>query len=241
MKNLVVGFGVLVASVVLADAPIALETASTALVIDRQNGSWRIVHYGGRIAAEDAVALAWNKWQSESSVGQRAPAAYSVYGAKTLSHGVNKYGGLAVQHADGTLTTDPVAVKSEVVPDADGVQHVALHSKDKVYPFTIVQHFRAMRACDVVETWVELRHDEPSPVRLSRMDSAAFCLPLVANEFHVQSLTGQWAAENQLVETALAKGSNLRTRDRLLPRVERRLGDVDLPRPVRFRGDPRRV
>ena len=210
-KALLLGAGALMAMMAWGgeNAPIALETASTSLVVDRQNGAWRIVHYGGRISADDAVALAWSHWQGANATGQRPAAAYSVYGAKTLSHGVNKYGGLAVQHADGTLTTDPVAVKSEIVPDADGVQHVAFHSKDKFYPFTIIQHFRAMRACDVIETWVELRHEESAAVKLTRMDSAAFCLPLVANAFHIQALTGQWAAENQLTETAVAKGSTV--------------------------------
>ena len=193
----------------MAADPIAIETKNSSMVIDVHGGAWRLVHYGAKIPAADAAALAWNSGLSDNSVGTRQAAAYSVYGAKTLNHGVNKYGGLAVQHASGSLSTDPVAVKSETVLDAEGVHHVVLHSKCRMHPFMIVQHFRAMRDCDVIETWVELRHEEASSVKLSRMDSLALCLPLVANEFHVQAITGQWAAENQMTETALAKGSTI--------------------------------
>ena len=191
-------------------AAVLLQTKSTTLALDCAEGVWNVLHYGSRI--EDAAsvgALAWNTRNSHSNLGQRHPAAYSVYGERTKSRGVNKFGGLAVTHADGGRTTQLKSEKSEFVPDAEGARHFVISLKDAVYDFYVRLHFRAMEQCDVIETWVELENREPGEVRLSRMASLAMDFPLLADRFSLQTLTGQWAAEAQLVESELKRGQTL--------------------------------
>ena len=197
----------------VAAAPVGddvlIQLKSTSLALRKVNGSWNLVHFGERVSSfKDACALAWDRWTGDNTHQQRRPAAYSVFGEKALK-GLNKYGGLQVTHADGCLSTYLTGEKAEFVADAPGVQHLVLTMKDQFYDFRVVQHFRAMTACDVVETWVELKNDEPGAVRLGRMDSLAMDFPLLANEFHLQTLTGQWAAEAQVTESPVARGQTV--------------------------------
>lgn len=190
--------------------PFLLETHSTALVIEETGGAWRLRHYGERVGDVASVtALAWRGPDGYNSLGQRPDATYSVFGASNLTMGVNKSGGLQVTHANGSTTTDPVAMSGEIISDVAGATHLVLHSRDRVLPFFIDQHFLALQSSDVVETWVELCHDEAGPVRLGRMDSLALVLPHAADEFHVLQLTSQWGGEGQVVENELMRGQSL--------------------------------
>ena len=212
-KVIVMGVGLVVWAAFAAEVgnSFLLQTKSTTMAFKKDSGgAWNMIHYGAKAAKEsDVQALAWNRWSGGNSIAQRRPAAYSAYGDKAMGQGINKYGGLQVTHADGCLTTYLEGVKAETIDDKPGVTHLVLTQKDHVYPFYVIQHFRAMEACDVVETWVELRNDEPGAVRLGRMDSIALDFPLLANSFYLQSVCGQWAAEAQLTEAELAKGQTI--------------------------------
>lgn len=192
-------------------APVLLHTRRTTLALRLESGAWNVVHYGARVeSAEDVGRLAWNAWSGRSSVGQRRPAAYAVYGGdKAGPYGFNKYGGLQVVHADGCVTTDLAGERAETLPDAPGAAHIALVQRDRAYPFTVVQHFRALEACDVIETWIELKNGEDGPVRLGRMDSFAMDFPLLSDEFRVQTATGNWGCEAQLRESAVERGQTV--------------------------------
>ena len=187
-----------------------LQTKNTSMAFRKVGGAWHLLHYGVRVEdARDAEAMAWSAWSGGSDLGTRAPLSYMAFGSKNLSRGVNKYGGLAVTHADGVLTTDLVHERAETVADAPGATHLVLTLRDRVYPFRVIQHFRALEACDVVETWVELQNGEAAAVKLARMDSCAFFFPLLAKDFVVQSTTGQWASEGQISESCVPRGQAL--------------------------------
>ena len=188
-----------------------LHTKKTTLALRCQNGAWNVLHYGARVTSEgDVSALAWKDWAGRNSMAQRRPATYAAYGGdKVAGYGFNKFGGLQVTHADGCLTTDLVGESVETVSDAPGAVHLVITQKDRFYPFYVVQHFRALAACDVIETWVELRNGENGAVRLGRMDSFAMDFPLLANTFYMQNVTGQWAAEAQLRESAVERGQTV--------------------------------
>ena len=204
---------VCMAGVVAADKgdTFLLQTKNTTLALRRQNGAWNVAHYGAKVASEtDAAALAWDRWAGGNHIAQRRPAAYAAYGGdKEGGYGFNKWGGLQVTHADGCLTLHLVGEKAETVPDAPGATHVVLKQRDRVYPFFVTQHFRALEASDVIETWVELKNGEAGAVRLGRMDSFAMDFPLLANAFRLQYTTGQWAAEAQLRETSVERGQSV--------------------------------
>ena len=187
-----------------------LQTKNTTMAFRKNGATWLLAHYGAKIdKADDARALRWDGAGCINFFGHRKPATYSVYGSDNDSKHMNKFGGLAVIHADGVTSTELVASGAKTVDDAPGVTHLVLELKDSVYPFFVTQHFRAVEASDVVETWVELRHEEAAPVKLVRMDSVALVFPLLAKEFHVLSLAGQWISEGQLAEAPVALGQTV--------------------------------
>ena len=187
MKKLMFAFAACAVGVLFAAEvgdTFTLQTKSTTMALQKQRGAWNLLHYGAKVAnGADAGALAPNVRDNPSFMATRRAAAYSVYGDKAVDKGINKCGGLQVTHADGCLTTYLEGVKAETVEDKPGVTHLVLTQKDAVYPFYVIQHFRAFAACDVIEPWVALRHEEKGAVRLGRMDSLAFDFPLLANQF----------------------------------------------------------
>lgn len=188
-----------------------LQTKQTTMAFHKSGDTWQMVHYGAKIEnSADAAALAWSGWIGGNFFGHRKPDTYSVYGSDNDRRGtMNKFGGLAVIHADGVTSTDLKAVSAKTVDDGTDIVHLVFELKDRVYPFYVIQHFRAAVASDVIESWVEIRHDEDKPVKLIRMDSVALVFPLLAKEYHLLSLTGQWSCEGQLVEAPVALGQTV--------------------------------
>ena len=187
-----------------------LQTKTTTMAFRKSEGTWLMIHYGEKIDdASDAAALSWSRWQGGNSFGDPKPVSYSAYGSDNDASDMNKFGGLAVIHADGVTSTQLEAVGASIVPDKAGVTHFQIELKDSAYPFFVIQHFRAIEASDVIETWVELRHKETGSVKIVRMDSAALTFPLLAKQYSVLTLSGQWASENQISEAAIAMGQTV--------------------------------
>jgi alpha-galactosidase len=187
-----------------------LQTKNTTMAFHKSGDTWLMIHYGPKIeTAADINALAWSSWSGGNTFGHRKPATYSVYGSDNDRSNMNKYGGLAVIHADGVTSTELQAADVKRVDDKPGTTHIVFEMKDTVYPFFVTQHFRAIEASDVIESWVEIRHDEPSAVKLVRMDSVALVFPLLAKQFSLLSLTGQWASEAQVAEAPIAQGQTV--------------------------------
>ena len=186
-----------------------LQTRNTTMAFCRDGADWRLVHYGEKLEnPASARALAFSVKGHLIDSGVRRQATYSVFGSDgVFEHkDPNRWGGLAVTHADGVVSTELKADKAETVADGSGATHLVFSYRDTVYPFFVTQHFRAFEDCDIVETWVELRNGEPAAVKIPRMDSLALFLPLAANDFYVQSMTGEWDAEGALVETRVGRG-----------------------------------
>ncbi|MFO7937299.1 MAG: alpha-galactosidase [Kiritimatiellia bacterium] len=215
MKQFMIYIAICLTTGLVAAKPVTsdfiLQTENTSMAFHKKGDIWQMVHYGSKINnASDAAALAWSGWVGGNFFGHRRPDTYSVYGSDNDRRStMNKFGGLAVIHADGVTSTDLKAVSAETVDDKPGVVHLVFELHDRVYPFYVTQHFRAAVESDVIETWIEIRHEEPAPVKLIRMDSAALVFPLLAKEYHVLSLTGQWASEGQLVEAPVALGQTV--------------------------------
>ena len=194
------------------DGDISIATASTQMSFrrDASSGAWTLVYYGPRVArADDVAEIAWSPSFSRSEAGTANPVTYATFGASNApehARGFNKFGGLCAIHSDGCVTTDLVGESAEMVEDEEDVVHLVLMLRDRHRPFSVRQHFRAMVASDIIETWVEVFHGESGPVRLERMPSAAFVFPLMGREFRVQTTAANWMAEGQLVESALVRG-----------------------------------
>ena len=192
------------------DSDFALETRNTAMNFRREGATWLMERWGLKgPTAKESAALAYHPDVCCDEIGRVKPWTYSAFGAECWqSADVNKFGGLAVEHADGTLSLELRHLAADAT-GADGATHLTLRLKDAAHPFFVTQHFLAWRDCDAIETWVELRHDEPKPVRISRMDSLALALPLRDKSATLYSLTGDWASEGQLAESPVSRGQSV--------------------------------
>lgn len=84
-----------------------LQTKNTSMVFQQSGNTWLLIHYGERLdKPADAVALVTPSLPGGNTFGHRKPATYSVYGSDNDRSNMNKYGGLAVIHADGVTTTE---------------------------------------------------------------------------------------------------------------------------------------
>lgn len=206
------GIGLALAFRAFGAEVVSLDTERTSLVFetgDSPEGTRLYLrHYGARVTDKSSVCR--TAWRSESSseVGYETPTAYTAFGdatgARNTFNGYNPYGGLAVIHADGCLTSDLVVERLERTDET-----LAIHWKDAFYPFRATQFFRARKDADVIETHVVLENGEASAVRLPRMASLTLAFPLVADRFSVQTTPGQWTCENQLAESELARGQTV--------------------------------
>ena len=202
-----------IALAVLLASLFTLNTANTTAVLENRDGRWRLPYYGARLAnaadvtASEGGATRWH--------GDTRHLAYAAFGQPLVSMDVDKFGGLAVKHADGTITTELIAVGEKPVEIAEkGARHIVLKHRDKVYPFFVDQHFRAYDDCDVIETWLEIRHEEPGAAELSRMDSFALDLPRIARDYRLLTLSSWWGSEAKLSEATLARSQTITVNSR---------------------------
>ena len=188
-----------------ATAPkaIAVETDNAAMLFElsRTPAGDRLYlrHFGAKVAdTAGALALAGHGGHP-SALGSEKPLAYSVFGESGGE--LNRFGGLKVTHDDGMQTLDLVVEKLE--RKAGGL---VVRWRDAVHDFRVVQTFRPRPDADVIETSAVLENGEKGPVRISRMASFSLVFPLLADDWRLLSLAGEWGGEAEVVETPLARG-----------------------------------
>ena len=121
-----------------------------------------------------------------------------------------KHAGLQVIHADGAVTLRLKELSRKSVAFEGGTDTV-IELRDEHYPFYVKRHVRSWNDCAAVETWVEIRHEEDSPVKLLKADS--FAVPMnvkgPGNTVKILTLSGEWAREANLRESDLAEGQSV--------------------------------
>ena len=186
-----------------APKAIAVETDNAAMLFElsRTSAGDRLFlrHFGARVAdTAGALALAGHGGHP-SALGSEKPLAYSVFGES--GGGLNRFGGLKVTHDDGMQTLDLVVEKLE--RRAGGL---VVRWRDAAHDFRVEQTFRPRPDADVIETSAVLENGEKGPVRISRMASFSLVFPLLADDWRLLSLAGEWGGEAEVVETPLARG-----------------------------------
>ena len=188
-----------------------LETVGTSMSFRKEGKTWLLDHYGRKgPTAADAAALSFRPSFVRDDDGRRKNATLSVFGADTFDPNPNRYGGLAVTHADGVVSTELEDAGSTLTDEGDGAKLLTFTLKDPAYDFTVRQLFRSRPDCDVIETWLEIVHGEAGPVRLARMDSVALAFPLgTRGPLKLMTLTGNWGSEGGLSIADVPRGKTV--------------------------------
>ena len=99
---------------------------------------------------------------------------------------------LQVVHADGNTSTALVYDGMTQTSASPDIKLSRLHLHDPAYPFEVTLCFRTHHDEDVVEQWVEIRHQESGPVTLKRMASSSL---LLTTNVYLTHFFGDWARE----------------------------------------------
>ncbi|KMQ65840.1 alpha-galactosidase [Chryseobacterium angstadtii] len=84
------------------------------------------------------------------------------------------------------------------------IQSTEIQLKDPQYPFFVSLHFKAYRNENVIEQWIEIKHQEKKPVLL-KYYSTAF-LQLQEQNYYLTHFFGDWANEMRMQESLLPEG-----------------------------------
>jgi alpha-galactosidase len=114
---------------------------------------------------------------------------------------------LQVTHADGNTSTVLLYQGVERKTETPGVELTRIRLRDPAYAFQADLCFRTHQALDVIEQWVELRHEEAKPVLLQHMASSA--LLLSPTNLWLTHFYGDWTAEMQPVSEPLSPGTKV--------------------------------
>ncbi|MDE6156976.1 MAG: alpha-galactosidase, partial [Muribaculaceae bacterium] len=180
-----------IAATLSASAQLHISTPSTSLLLNAVPGErFEYVYYGAPLGNDEIASV----MEAEKNID-----AYPVFGMDTF----NAYT-LAATHADGSMATDVRvdSVSEENGDDGSTVTKVTL--KDTIYPFFIDVCYRTWPDCDVIETWIEVRHTEKKAVTLTEFPSAY--LPVRRGNVWLSHIDGAWGNEGHLTHEPLTPG-----------------------------------
>ncbi len=169
-----------------------ISTPKTSLLIRANEGEQSLFqYYGPRIEQGDISSIydaGLAEWENS----------YSTFG-------IHSYGTHSIQvtHSDGNMSLDLIVeqVKQYSTDEAD-ITEITL--KDKVYPFTVTQYFKAYKSSDVISTWVEMTNQAKKAVMMYKFASAQ--IPIIRANNHISHLNGTWGAESTLEEAPITSG-----------------------------------
>jgi alpha-galactosidase len=119
---------------------------------------------------------------------------------------------LKVTFADGVrdvvLRVTGFALLDEELPE------LVVQLTDANYPLRVDLHYRVHEAYDLIERWVEIANPGDDTVRIERIFSAQWHLPLQRN-YHLSHLSGHWLNEFHLHREPLTPGVKVRESRRI--------------------------
>lgn len=169
-----------------------ISTRNTSLMLTAGEGeSLKFAYYGDRIddMERNRIHDAWIGLNKD---------AYPVFGTTcNFAHAMQ------VTHADGNMTLDLV-VSNVARETTERGEHIAIVMKDRLYPFEVTAHYNTLYNDDIIESWIEVVHNEKKPVVLYRFDSSY--MPIRRSDVWVSHLHGAWTAETILTSEPLENG-----------------------------------
>jgi alpha-galactosidase len=175
------------------DLLIPIDTKNTSLVFRVNNRDGRLYqsYYGAKLKNTD------NLLQSRD-VGHIA---YATFGTDNLFEPA-----IRATHNDGNPSlelkyTDHIIIAS---PEGNGNHLHKILLKDPVYPFEVTINLRIYENEDVIEQWVEIKHNEKKPVTI--FNYASSMLHFDAEKYWLTQFHGDWAEEMKIQESELTPG-----------------------------------
>lgn len=169
-----------------------LSTPNTSLGITSDlKGKSYIQYYGSKISDADLQGLFTLKtnYTSES---------YPAFGLHS-----NEDKAITIQMPDGNMSLDLYVTNTEQTTDKNG-KILVITMKDKVYPITVKQYFKAYNETDVITTWTDITNLGKKSVKMLRFYSAF--MPLTRGDNYACHNHGTWAGEQYIEDSKLTNG-----------------------------------
>lgn len=166
------------------------------------------LHWGARLATFSDLpeALLAPEHASQNTALSAAREEYPGYGGL-------RYGEVAarVAFADGVRDLDLRYERYEldVAAPPDGLPLLKVYLHDTVYPLQVILRYQVDAANDLIIRSTDFINQGSDPIRLERIFSAAWHLPLVYQPRMLTTLAGQWAGEGQIQRRPLTAGTML--------------------------------
>jgi alpha-galactosidase len=173
---------------------IVVETLRTSIVLGVSQQVYEL--YRGRRLHDSSEVLP----SGTIAGGEEFALAYSAFGGHVHN------AALRVTHADFSLSTE-LLYESHAVErlDENRVQ-TSVVLKDCLKPFWVTLHYLAYEREDVIEQWVEIRHEETGAVTLYEYPSVEVTFSNVTDEFYLTTFQGLWERESTMQEECLKMG-----------------------------------
>jgi alpha-galactosidase len=125
--------------------------------------------------------------------------AYATFGTDNLFEPA-----IRATHNDGNPSLDLDYVNHETENTGPDVTLTRIYLKDPQYPFVVTLFIKAFKGEDVIEQWVEIKHDEKKPVTI--FNYASSMLHFDAEKYFLTQFHGDWAEEMKMQESELTTG-----------------------------------
>ncbi|MDE3066985.1 MAG: alpha-galactosidase [Verrucomicrobiota bacterium] len=146
--------------------------------------------------------LGYGRAEKNSSTTDRPPRESEFY--PQYGDGFVWEPALQAAHVDGNTSTDLRYVREDSRTLGTNVTLTRIELKDSHYPFYVTLCLERFRNEDVIEQWVEIRHQEHGVVVLRHFASSA---PVFnAREYWLTQFYGDWAREATMEEEKLGPG-----------------------------------
>lgn len=171
---------------------VTVSTPASKMVLTAEEGGTLYIIYYGTGMATSADSL-------KKDSKRKPQPALPTFGTDDLQQPI----ALQVAHSDGCQNTELHVEAYENIVNERHTTHI-FTLKDNVHDFQIRLFYKAYSHVDMIETWTEIVHHEPSAVSLNRFDSAV--VPVFSDEAWLTHFHGEWAYEARMVQERLTDG-----------------------------------
>ncbi|NQU55005.1 MAG: alpha-galactosidase [Bacteroidetes bacterium] len=164
-----------------------------------KNERLRTIYFGEPLNNESEYSAVADSYDFNDANAGIYNAAYTPAGTWNLSEPA-----IQVVHADENTSLE-LTYESHTVEEIDSnTTLTSILLKDPNYPFQVTLFYKVWKNENVIEQWIEIKHNEKKAVRLLKYASAN--LYFANKEFYLTSFHNKWGKEMQPTQEKLLRG-----------------------------------
>ena len=173
------------------DVLIATGTKSTDIIyrVNSRDGRLYQAYLGPKLNGADEI----------KQIRDAGHLAYATFGTDNLFEPA-----IRTTHNDGNPSLELKYVSHEIETISPDISRTKILLRDPEYPFEATLYLKTYNEEDVIEQWVEIKHNEKKPVTI--FTYASSMLHFDATKYWLTQFHGDWAEEMKMQESELTAG-----------------------------------